>query len=492
MMDFIQQVERQLKKMSEKNKDAWILSQAKLLPENGRTGFLMSLSGQKSAGSMPTMEEIDKFCDDVESGEIYFEYETHYYEFDDDGHYMDDWKTWHNDPCNIAGFLNRIFCGCHDSFLLDEYQVIADVMNRICNLTYMVHMAEESEDQPDEEFFTLSGADKEGMFLIGLSDAGEYWIRATARLLKQQDEKEAAYKLIQLFEHPIGSKVKPRILTEEDISPEIFENMEEMLQQDIVKLKQEIKPKTWNYEEFKKQEKLKRKEEMLSDIQIKCLKSNFAQKSDRENGLASDWARVNEIIKWLSYEFIDDQPEIDEVQKICEEMIHSGKLGEEDWKIRKTVLNDIIDNDYYDHYCCGDVMQELQENLCTCPEEYLALADIMNDYGPYREKAAYLYHQYGRDDKYISYLEQNLGRRSKEYSALIRYYQENGQQEKACLVAQQGLEMCKEDLTDCFACLLVQAKREKDQDYFKKLYASAKRRKHVNIAEIERALAEGG
>lgn len=55
MMDFIQQVERQLKKMSENSKDAWILSQAKLLPESDRTDFLMTLSGQKSAGSMPTL-----------------------------------------------------------------------------------------------------------------------------------------------------------------------------------------------------------------------------------------------------------------------------------------------------------------------------------------------------------------------------------------------------------------------------------------------------
>lgn len=489
MMDFIQQVERQLKKMSENSKDAWILSQAKLLPESDRTDFLMTLSGQKSAGSMPTMEEINRFCDVVERGEIYFEYETHYYEFDDDGHYMDDWKIWHNDPCNIAGFLNRIFCGCHDMFLLGEYQVITDVMDRICNLTYPLHTAEESENESEKEFLTLSEADKEGMFLICLSDVGEYWIKAAARTLENQDEKESADQLIQLFEHPIGSKVKPRILMEEDLSPKLFEHMEEILRQDIAKMSREMKPQKWGHEEFKKRNMLKRKEEMLSDIHIRCLKSNNIETDDRENGLASDWARIREIIKWLSYEYIiDDQPEIDEIMEICENLIHGGNPGEEEWAVRKAVLGDIIQNDYYDHYCCGDIMQELQEHLCTCPAEYLALADIMDKYEAHREKAAYLYHQYGRDDKYISYLEQHLGRRSKEYVALIRYYQETGQQEKACLVARQGLENCKEDLTDCFICLLIQAKRENDQEYFKKLYASAKRRKNVNVAEVERAL----
>ena len=48
---------------------------------------------------------------------------------------------------------------------------------------------------------------------------------------------------------------------------------------------------------------------------------------------------------------------------------------------------------------------------------------MMERSGHYREKAARLYHQCGRDDKYVSYLEENLGKRSKEYAALITYYQ---------------------------------------------------------------------
>lgn len=108
---FIKLVEEQLDKMSETEKDKWILEQAKLLEESKQQGFLMSLSDEKKIMYMPSQREIEEFCEKVESGEIYTEYETHYYEFDDNGRYMDDWKVWHNDPLDAFPFLNRIFRG---------------------------------------------------------------------------------------------------------------------------------------------------------------------------------------------------------------------------------------------------------------------------------------------------------------------------------------------------------------------------------------------
>ena len=88
---FIEQVEEQLRKMSEADKDRWILAQAKLLDESERQGFLLALSGQKKITYMPDDSEIQAFLEKVEKGEIYVEYEAHYYEFDDDGRFMDDW-----------------------------------------------------------------------------------------------------------------------------------------------------------------------------------------------------------------------------------------------------------------------------------------------------------------------------------------------------------------------------------------------------------------
>ena len=71
---------------------------------------------------------------------------------------------------------------------------------------------------------------------------------------------------------------------------------------------------------------------------------------------------------------------------------------------------------------------------------------------------------------------------------MIAYYRENGQKEEACRVARLGLEKCKEDLTDCFICLLLQAREDRDEEQFKKLYASAKRRKMSNIQRVNAAI----
>ena len=87
-MDFLERIKGQLKKMTEAEKDTWILSQAKLISEDEMTDFLMSLTGEKRVISLPSMDEIDEFCVKVKNAILYFEYETHYYEFDDDGRYI--------------------------------------------------------------------------------------------------------------------------------------------------------------------------------------------------------------------------------------------------------------------------------------------------------------------------------------------------------------------------------------------------------------------
>ncbi len=44
---FLNQVEQQLKKMSETEKDEWILARAKLTDESEQSGFLATLTGEK-------------------------------------------------------------------------------------------------------------------------------------------------------------------------------------------------------------------------------------------------------------------------------------------------------------------------------------------------------------------------------------------------------------------------------------------------------------
>jgi len=84
---------------------------------------------------------------------------------------------------------------------------------------------------------------------------------------------------------------------------------------------------------------------------------------------------------------------------------------------------------------------------------------MLDGSGCNRERAAYLYHQFGRDDKYVSYLGTHLNKESKRYIELMEYHKEQGNFEKARRVAEQGVEKCRDELTQLFIYLLIDAKK---------------------------------
>ena len=61
--------------------------------------------------------------------------------------------------------------------------------------------------------------------------------------------------------------------------------------------------------------------------------------------------------------YIDDQLEIDVIWHICEEIIKSGRLQEEPWKVREEIIQKITDNEYYDEYGVSDPMMDLIRDL---------------------------------------------------------------------------------------------------------------------------------
>ena len=69
-MEYLDKVKAQLKKMSLEEKDAWILTQAKLISNYKQNDFLLSLSGTKKIINMPTLDDIDILCTRIETGDI--------------------------------------------------------------------------------------------------------------------------------------------------------------------------------------------------------------------------------------------------------------------------------------------------------------------------------------------------------------------------------------------------------------------------------------
>lgn len=146
-------------------------------------------------------------------------------------------------------------------------------------------------------------------------------------------------------------------------------------------------------------------------------------------------------------------------------------------RIRKEILQDVVSHGYYDSYGCYAPIKELAGKLYITDKETLEFADLLNEHETYAREAADLYCQYGKTDRYIQYLETHLSRTSKEYIELIQCYCNAGNKLGAREIAEQGLKHCKDDLTEIFIYLLKEAKACKDKERYKKLYASAKRRK---------------
>lgn len=241
------------------------------------------------------------------------------------------------------------------------------------------------------------------------------------------------------------------------------------------------------------QEKLERRQELFQDLREKSIGStkNNVPQEQNVSVLKVFWGQICELLKWLSYEpYIDDQPEIDEIWKICSALAKRGQLVQEDWKLRKEILRSIIENEYYDYYGCYDPMMELAEKLYTTPKEHFEVAHIMEQYKGFEEQAAQIYRQFGQEDKHVSYLEMHLDKKKENYLALLQYDQEHGNRERAMRTARLALEKCKDDLTDFFVFLLREAKAEGDEAEYKKLYNSAKRRRNVQLGVIEEALRQ--
>lgn len=498
---FIRQVITQLKKMSENEKDEWILSQAKLLDKSKQSDFLLSLSGEKRLIDLPSLEKIEDFCKKVENGEIYVEYETHYYEFDDDGHYMDDWKVWHNDPFKAIPFVNKVLAGCHDLLLLEDYQTAVNLFECIVHLSFKCTESPDSEDSMEDEGerFTLSDAASERILSFDLRSIGKDWITALIRLHSSWDSSELAEKLIEVFKDPVGQQLTPSLFLHEKLPEDLFFQMIVLLKKEInddelVLKKIEEKKDTDKYyylhKNYRIMRDLKRKKELLLNIQYQCITTFPENPQKMPQNLEDSWKAIKELFDSLDNNYFKNSAwQLEEIKKISEDLIKRENLLLENWEIRKKVLSDILKHNYYCSYSCHDLMSALEERLYTHPDEELAFAGLLNEYESYKERAAYLYHQCGQDEPYMAYLRSNLGSKSKTYVDLVHCCHHHHLIDEARNIAEQGLKNCKkDDLTELFIYLLVDAQKNNAMDKFKSLYASAKRRKMVNIKRIEQAL----
>lgn len=113
------------------------------------------------------------------------------------------------------------------------------------------------------------------------------------------------------------------------------------------------------------------------------------------------WEEVGDLLHDLSREpYIDDQIEIDEIYEIIEDVIKREVYKDAPWEVRKKILKEIADHEYYDEYGVSDPMEDFMRALLKNDEEKTEIAGFMWNLSKYmRADAALLYKEAGNEDR---------------------------------------------------------------------------------------------
>ena len=481
MDSFYDKIQKQLKKMTEQEKDTWIFSQAKILPEWEQEDFYKSVCGTKKIIDMPDFSEIDEFCMKVRNDDISMEYETHYVEFDDYGHFHDDWEHDFYDPDYAMAFLSSVFQGCHDLIVLEEYSQALETLDKVITLEFAIADHPDTDDTCEDEFMSLDMAVREGLISIDREELLKDYILACRNVVgnkKLAAEKIAAVLEMKLFE---DSKAYSGVeITEKD---PLLDEIKKKLTDDLKRYEDEFTEKRdkdkYYRGEYRDQRRIRH---------INALIEFFGktEKKPVKSFLRGTWKQIMDLIADLRYEpYIDDQMQIEEIWNIVEALLKRGGFDQEPWEVKEHILEEIYENDYYDYYGVCDPMRDLANAICSNKEENLKRAEIMMKAGRgcFGADAAKLYRELGEEDKCAEYFESHLGKEEEPYMILLDYYK-NRNHEKTVEIANLAIQKCQKDQTPFFIFLLQDAEDRGDEAAFKKLMQSAHRRKAVRSDEI--------
>lgn len=483
-MKYLEQVKAQLENMSELEKDTWILTQAKVIAETKQQDFLLSLKSEKLIIDMPSLDDIDLFFQHINNGELYFETEKFNTEGNDCNQYDEMW-IWYNDPLDITSQLNNILSGCHKLLCLEDYQLTFDLLSKAFQLRFHI---KNSEGLCGSEVISIMELEDKCLCFNDLSKTEEDLIISMIYAAKDQDENWVARNIIGLLCNPLCHDIDLEALLERHISQELYSQMIAILDEETKDIEETDTSDQTDQSNLLLMQRSRK--ELLFCLQFLVPSTEKIGEHEEELILKEAWEDIRELDFMLKCEpYIDDQLQMDDIYEICENIIHSSSLAKENWALRKSIIEEIVENDYYDSYGCNDEMEELAEKLCTNQEEFLYYADLLYATDWYKEKGADIYLRYDQDDKYLSYLNMHDVKKNKAYHTLMKYYQEHDQEEKACEVARLGMEKCKDcDVTEMMLLLLLNAKKQGDQKQFNKFLQSARRRKHVDMERINREL----
>lgn len=234
-------------------------------------------------------------------------------------------------------------------------------------------------------------------------------------------------------------------------------------------------------------------EEMIKADEIKANRLS-AHKTGKRTHLEKAWDDIQENLSALEdYRYVSDQAlEISNIWDICEDLTRYQGMRNESWDFRKMIIEDLLINDLYADQKVYDPLGDLINALCVSAEEKLECADMIEQYNVDMVKlyAAKIYRDYGDQQKYYDYLEEQLKSRwmmeidkAHNYKELISYYSDKDPA-KAEVFATAALKKCYEDQTPFMFYLMKRAKETGDLKKYQSLERSAKRRKAVDYQKL--------
>ncbi len=242
MDGFYDKIQKQLNQMTEKDKDAWILSQAKILPEWKQEDFYKSICGTKKVINMPERSDITRFCKMVRDGDITVEYETHYVEFDDYGHFHDDWEHEFYDPDHAMSFISSVIRGCHDLIVLEEYDSAFEILDEILGLEFTIEDHPDTDDSCEDESMDLDMAAHEGLISINKDDLLKDYVLACRKSVK--DRIQVAEKIVSAFEMQLFENCKTDYCIEITENDPLLDEIKKKLVEELTRYEEELAEKT--------------------------------------------------------------------------------------------------------------------------------------------------------------------------------------------------------------------------------------------------------
>lgn len=485
MDDFYKKIQKQLNCMTEAEKDSWILSQAKILPTWEQEGFYKSICGTKKVINMPERDEITAFNEKVRNGDISVEYETHYVEFDDYGHFHDDWEHDFYDPKHAMSFISSVIKGCHDLIVLEEYEDAFLILDDIIGLQFAIIDHPDTDDTCEDEYMDLDMAVHEGILSIDRDDLLRDYIESCRRSVK--DNSIAAEKIVAALEMELFENCKTNVCITIVPNDPLLSEIKKKLKDDLDRYEKEFADKSKKDKYYWGEYRDKARIRHISVLIEYFGKIGKKPKKPKESFLRGTWSQISELIMDLEDEpYIDDQVQIEEIWNIVEALLKRGGFEKEPWEVKESILEEIYDNDYYDYYGVYDPMKDLANAICTTREENLKRAEIMMKAGRryLGVDAAKLYRKLGEEDKCAEYFEKHLGREEEPYEILLDYYKDRDRK-KAVEIASLAIQKCQKDQTPFFVFLLQDAKERKDEAAFKKLMQSVHRRRAVKSSIVD-------